>query len=458
MTSEYTGFGGGYDADAYSGDQAMFEHQRRPTTTTQTTNNVRLTTQINRRTSNISNDKNATDSATDIDKQLASNKIKPGAIAKGILTGVTKSYDNARPLYVDHIPQELTDVANMIEDPDEFLRSNPEWDMLNNEFAEDQLGMKTYINDATKEIKLAFQGYDGRASDTDMVMKTIPNPLKDAAAEFKKSDKYSYTTKEIDDLMKEFPDHDVSFAGHSWGAYKARHFAGLYDKESQLLNAHIMPWNEFPKGGNHTFHTTISDPTDFKHIFPQKTTGESHFYYPASKIVDEEPMMQKALSGHYLKNFVNAGEVSSLSKYAAAINKTGVLHAAGLGMAAVDAGFTVKDDITNDNPIGQKISDSTIDVANKTQEFVVGGEVFSSVFAAGLAAAPETGGISLLAGAAAIGSVIVYTEVSEKLAPIVKKGVVKAANVTKDAVVDEANSISNKANSAFRSVKHFFHW
>jgi len=241
MTSEYTGFGGGYDADAYSGDQAMFEHQRRPTTTTQTTqttNNVILTTQINRRTSNISNDKTATDSTTDIDKQLASNKIKPAAIAMGILTGITKVYDNARPLYVDHIPKELTDIGNMIEDPDEFLSSNPEWDMLINQFADEQLGMKTYINDATKEIKLAFQGYDGRASDTDMVMKTIPNPLKDAAAEFKKSDKYSYTTKEIDDIMKEFPEHEVSFAGHSWGAYKARHFAGLYDKESQLLNAH----------------------------------------------------------------------------------------------------------------------------------------------------------------------------------------------------------------------------
>lgn len=438
MTAEYTGFGSsGYDADDDDGQTTYFDYSRSQT------KNVIVKPSINRRKSNIDNDNITPQSETN--KNNIDNK-QPIDIVKALLKGLTRGYENSNPMYVDNIPKELTDKANMIEEPETFLKDNPEWKMIDNETAEDVLGMRSYINEATKEIEINFHGYDNRPEWEEMVMKTITNPFKNANKAFANSDQYSNSKTEIESLMEKFPEYSFSFNGHSWGAYQARYFASEYKTTSNLLNAHIMPWNKFAKGGTHYYHTTITDPTDFKHIFPTKRASETHFYYPANEIVKDEAVVQKILSGHYISNYTNPGEVGNLSKFARVLNKTGILRSIAIGLTVKDAVDAVKKDVKQDTTTAQKVSDSTIDVGNKAQEFVVGNAIFDSIFAGGVALAPETGGISLAAGLVAVGGVFVYTALSETAAPIVKSAVVKGANE----IVKEGNKV-NKA------IKHFFH-
>jgi hypothetical protein len=378
----------------------------------------------------------------------AQDENHPINILRTALTGANKSYEYTKPLYIDHIPELLTDKANMIEDPETFLNKNTDWELIDNELAELELGMRSYVNNVTKKLEITFHGYDSREGEwSEMVWNQIINPRKDANKFFIGTEQAKNSKKEIEALIEQFSEHELSFSGHSWGAFQARHFAAEFDTISHLFNAHIMPWNTFKKAGEHFFHTTITDPTDFKHLFPSKVANESHFYYPANQIIKDEPAVQKILSGHFLKNFVNSEEVSNITKFAEVLHKTGILQTIAVGLTAKDAFDSVKKDIKHDNPIGKKISDSSIDVANKAQEFVVGNAVFDSIFASSIALAPETGGITLVAGGLALGGAALYTVGSEYLAPVLKSGVVAGAN-----------GVKKGANNIAKSFKHLFHW
>ena len=436
MTTEYTGFEtGGYDADGFN-DVNTFQHSRKVSIN----NSSSITDNTPNNTPN-----NAPNDDSDIVDSSPSPNNPPINIVRTVLKGIDGIYKHSNPIFVDTLPKELTDKANMIEHP-ERLDNHP---TLKQVQGNDELGMTSFIDEGEKRLEINFHGYDNRGGEWgEMILKNIPDPLKDAGRLFKRTDQYYNARSEIEALIEKYPDYKLTFNGHSWGAFQSRFFAGKYNATSHNFNAHIMPWNKFRGRGNHFYHTTITDPTDFKHIFPMKRANESHFYYPANPVVKEEVMAQKVLSGHYIKNFAEPTEVSTVSKFAKILNKTGILHAIGLGLTVKDAFDAVKNDVNQEGvTTAQKVSDSTIDVANKAQEFIVGNAIFDGIFASTVALAPETGGISLVAGGLALGGVVAYTAVSEKVAPVVKKEVVK-----------DANKVAKGFKKAGRSIKHFFHW
>ena len=425
MTSEYTGFEtGGYDADSFN-EVNTFQHSRK------------VSISSSSEYDNFSN--------TDSDDTIPSLGNPPINIVRTVLKGIEGVYKHTEPTFVDTIPKELTDKANMIEHPD-TLQNHP---TLKQVQSNEELGMNSFIDEGEKKLEINFHGYDGRGGEWEqMVFKNITDPFKDAGRLYKRTDQYYNARNEIEALIEKYPDYKLVFNGHSWGAFQSRFFAGKYNAISHNFNAHIMPWNKFKGRGNHYFHTTITDPTDFKHIFPMKRENESHFYYPANAVVKEDVMAQKVLSGHYIKNFADPTEVSTVSKYAKIVNKTGILHTIGLGLTVKDTVDAVKKDVNQkDVTTAQKVSDSVIDAGNKAQEFMVGNAIFDGIFASTVALAPETGGISLVAGGLALGGVVAYTAVSEKVAPVVKKEVVK-----------DANKVAKGVKKIGKSIKHFFHW
>lgn len=438
--SEYTGYElGGFDADL-TNTFTSFEHKRKVSIKTPNTTNAPNVEQVM--------DTDTTDTGSKSD--LPIDKVRT------LLKGTEKVFEYTEPAYVDTIPEELTDKANMIEHPD-TLTDHP---TLKQVQSNEELGMNSFIDEGEKKLEINFHGFDGRAGEwKEMVFKNIPDPLKDAVKLFRRTDQFYYARFEIESLIEKYPDYKLVFNGHSWGGFQSRFWASEYNAVSHNFNAHVMPWNRFKRGGQHYFHTTITDPTDFKHVFPMKRANENHFYYPANKVVKEEILPQKVLSGHYIKNFANPTEASTVSKFAKVLNKTGILHTIGLGLTVKDTFDAVKNDVNQEGvTTAQKVSDSTVDVANKAQEFVVGNALFDGIFASTVALAPETGGISLVAGGLALGGVVAYTAVSEKVAPVVKKEVVKGANAAKKEIVNDVNKVAKGFKSAGKSIKHFFHW
>lgn len=528
MTSEYTGFEiGGYDEDASTtndndyqfGHTRIIKHSFIPKS-----NNINR-----RKMGPVEDVKDDTAMAIDgkpfnIDKtedtqqpdSKSKQSLSPLTILKKIVGGVERLYEKIEPQFIDHIPKEITQMADMIEgDMLNFEKKYPGWVSENENlkffieremdykgFSEhtpmlkqlDDLGMRIFTNHETKELRIVFQGFNPEAGvNSGKHVKNILNPLKDAVKEFSQSYIADESKSFIEFFKNKYPEYELVFNGHSWGAFQAKYWATEYKTTSHLFNAHIMPWNRFKQMGRHFFHTTISDYTDFKHLYPA-ISKDTHFYYPASKnawtratekIGETSNEIARKIyymtDGHYMQQFMNPQEESIFSKYFYKnLTKTGILKTLGIGMTALDTYFALKKDFNNDNPIGEKIADSTIDVANKTQEFILGNALFDSIFASTVALAPETGGISLVAGVVALGGVLVYTGLSEGVVPIVKKGVVYEANELKKSadVIGKAvetgkdvngDSIKSKIGSSIkkkneywkrkaRSVKHFFHW
>jgi hypothetical protein len=131
------------------------------------------------------------------------------------------------------------------------------------------------------ELYIAFKGATGSDQDTKNVFNVIKNKsLEGPSVEAEKN--------YLDNLFKsgEIENYkSVKFVGHSLGGYKARLYGAKYNVDTELLNAHILPYNSFePTSAETNFHTIITDPLDFKMLIQPKTATEiegavNHTYY-----------------------------------------------------------------------------------------------------------------------------------------------------------------------------------
>jgi hypothetical protein len=232
-------------------------------------------------------------------------------------------------VYVHQVPSELTSIAQAIENPDAFAAETPGWKVFGNS---DELGMNAVYNEQERKLWINFHGFDGRPEWHDNVFKHI---LKNDVKTLERHPDFAENEKILKDLISEADTagFETKIHGHSYGGYKARYFASKFNKDAELLNAHIMPYNTFPKTtAKINVHTTITDPTNFKHIFPKVSKNENHFYYPGNK------KTSGLLDGHYIKSF-DASEktLGNFSKYLKSVGILGTL-AGGLivGQAAAD--------------------------------------------------------------------------------------------------------------------------
>jgi len=262
-----------------------------------------------------------------------------------IIKGTNTAYDTTKPVYVHKVPNALSQVASAIENPESFVRENPEWKMLSKS---EELGHNVLVNEANKEVWVNFHGFDGRPEWSNNALNNIPRNNVNAIEQ--SSDIINNYDALIDGIESaEENGFKVKFNGHSYGGYKAKYFGSLFNKDQELLNAHIFPWNTFESNNAiSNFHTTISDPLNFKHIFPLNKPNENHFYYPGNVNPETEGIMGKVIDGHYISSFDKSEkQLTNFSEY---MNNVGILGTLGVGMTAYQASgdFKQKKDPTND--------------------------------------------------------------------------------------------------------------
>ena len=223
----------------------------------------------------------------DINKSISTTHL-PEAIVKGS----KRIADQIAPVYLDEVPTDVSHIAVGIENPEKFLVENPEWGGVYNN---PKFGMNVLKNDTTQELHFNFRGF---TSENENETRNVYNILKGKDKTVQTSADFVQTEIIIEHFMERFPDYKVQFNGHSYGGYRAKYLASLYDTESVLLNSHHMPWSKFPKGGLHTTYTIVTDFLDLKHLFGSLARNERHFYLPQNKNI-----MGGLMDGHYLHQF-----------------------------------------------------------------------------------------------------------------------------------------------------------
>ncbi len=266
------------------------------------------------------------------------HKGKGVDIARSVISGAKKQYKLTDPLYVKEIPEELSDIALAIEDPEKFVNLNREWDLLdNNQF----LGHNILLNDNTKDIWVNFHGFDGRENWSENVFKHIPMNKLD---KLKNSEDFIKNDELLTELEKQAKarGYKITYNGHSYGGAKAKYFGTKFNRDQNLFNAHIFPWNNFGKTkAKSVYHTTITDPTDFKHFLPKPIPdNETHFYYPGNVEPEVKDTFGRMLDGHYISSFNK--EEKTLSNFSRYMNNIGFLGTLGMGLSAVSTAQQVK--------------------------------------------------------------------------------------------------------------------
>jgi len=167
------------------------------------------------------------------------------------------------------------------------------------------------------ELLVAFRGSTGSTEDTKNVFNVIKNKnlTGDSAKAEQEFLEDLFKSGKANFLGKEYS--NVKFVGHSLGGYKARKYGAKYDVDTELLNAHVLPYNSFePTTAETNFHTIVTDPLDFKMLIqPSEATisegAINHTYYqpPTKKAYAEafggEDSDPRFMEPHYAESFDN---------------------------------------------------------------------------------------------------------------------------------------------------------
>jgi len=249
------------------------------------------------------------------------------------ITGLfSKYYKATAPTFKDEFPKSAEDIIDRIE----YNGITPEmaekgWEHVhswNPEMVADNVLVKG------DEVHFHFQGI-GQNQDTKQVFRILGGLGKQASEQ----PEIVNQTEWVREAMREIPeDMKVVFNGHSYGAWKARYFQALVEKEfgrvteSHLFNAHIMPWSRFTKTtGKINFHTTVDDPLNFKYSLPRiPGNNENHFIYPPNKVQERGFM-----SSHYMDQF-NFMELKKENVMRGIKGLGMVLGAVGLGLTTAN--------------------------------------------------------------------------------------------------------------------------
>ena len=243
-------------------------------------------------------------------------------IVNELVKGMSKSYNfGKKAVYLSEIPNSVREVAGMISMPKELARafSSQGWEYIEPKSQmgifygmRDEGGFYVLKNDTLKQMIISFHGNDGRPEWSENVMINIPLGRHEKIL---KSSDFIYTDGVLEEIIRDADRNGfyTTLKGHSYGSFKARYFGAKYNKDVDLLNAHIMPWNKsiFPKTkAQVNFHTIIQDPTDFKYVFPDIPANENHFVYP--KRMEDVGL----LDAHYINAFSgNERTISNFRKY-----------------------------------------------------------------------------------------------------------------------------------------------
>lgn len=238
--------------------------------------------------------------------------------------------------------------------------------------------------------------------------------------------------KQIDGIISKYGKGNLSVSGHSQGGHVSYEMAVKHDLRGFHYNPAINH-TQLLKAGRYTENvsrqTVFKTPLDFAspmtyHKGLEKSNTKLSVVQNLEKMdgvvathsIDQFAPTPKEILGDVVK-VERRTMVSSLVK--------GAGHIAGVGMTAYTMGEDIRKDINNDNTVLEKTVDSTIDAGKTAEQFVVDGEIIT----ASLALAPETMGLSLVAG---LGGVVINDLVSGHVAKSMKQGVPKVGHAIKN--------------------------
>ena len=268
----------------------------------------------------------------DIHKLDRINKYRGKNEILNLGKGIMNYYKSRAPTYRHKIPAEIGQMATAIYKPEEFVRDNEDWKIAFDD--PEELALNVLNNEKEKLVRINFHGYGYEHQFQNVIDIFLGRDRRiQQSEEFLKTDG---VIKAILRVIENDENYRVMFVGHSYGGYKARYFAALYDKLSVGLNSHHMPWSKFPKGGQHQVHTVISDPLDFKHLFGNVVDNESHYYYPPN----EQNISGEWVDGHYIHSMdTTTARNEFIASYHEHIGALGTLF---LGFGAGQAIYDMK--------------------------------------------------------------------------------------------------------------------
>lgn len=241
---------------------------------------------------------------------------------------------------------------------------------------------------------------------------------------------------QMEKVIAKYGKNNLSTVGHSQGGHVSYEMGVRFDVPSHSYNPAINGTQVVRKVEGEAEHIIYKTPLDFasaKAYDPRLTADV--------KLVKNIPGMDSVVQTHSLDQFTPAvEEVSedilkvSRRTMVGSIAK-GVGHAVNVGAYGYEVYQTVKDD--SDETALKTVAD----LAKKTEQFTVDGEII----AASLAAAPETFGASLIFGA---GAVFLNDLVGDK----VEDEVVYVANKVSDEVIKDVDEIQNRVKRTGRTI------
>jgi len=177
-------------------------------------------------------------------------------------------------------------------------------------------------------------------------------------------------------------------------------------------------------------------------------------------LVGTQPGIDNSIErNHSLDNFAAKGGLNVERNTMISSSKKGLGTGISVGAQGYFLSQDIKGDLKNEKLDSYKGTDIGIDIAKNAAQ-LAGDDAIMAVAAA---AAPETLGLSVVAG---IGASFIYIMGTDAVASVSKKavhskGVRHVANKLKDGVVDGANTIANTAKDDANIVSNWFthiHW
>ena len=244
---------------------------------------------------------------------------------------------------------------------------------------------------------------------------------------------------QMDRVISKYGKENLKTVGHSQGGHVSFELGQKYDVPSYSYNPAINKTQAFSEFEGSAEHQIFKTPLDFASPLAYKKMPGTNV-----KITQNIKGMDDVVETHSIDQFTPEVESVVGEDAVKVVRRTmagSVVKGVGTALNAAAYGYTVGTTIAEDVKEGQTGLKTGLDVAKKTEQFVVD----SAIIEGSIAAIPETFGASIIIGGAAV---MLHDMAGDEL----EKGVVKGANV----VAEEVKSVAETSKRTAKKVGSWF--
>jgi hypothetical protein len=276
------------------------------------------------------------------------------------------------------------------------------------------------------------------------------------------STRFSEAGAQTEKVIAKYGDRFTTVSGHSMGGS----ISSLIAQEKDLKGFHFNPAISAKQVGNNAkglYAKNIEKQMLYKSHMdfasPLSYTKPIRKNFKVNLIGTRPGIDNSIVKTHSLDNFASKSGLSVERNTMISSMKKGLGTGLSVGAQGYFLSQDIKQDLKTEDLDSYKGTDIGIDIA-KNGAHLVGDD---AIMAVGAGLAPETLGLSVIAG---VGASFIFNMGTDAVAAVSKKavkskGVRHVANALKGAATDSANTIADDANEVINDVSDFFthiHW